>query len=66
MRVVVREYEAQKDLAGTLAVERSCEVGQSGAVSIFTDLLGDPACRVRHSPAFLMLVLNSFSSVLTK
>ncbi|XP_020580193.1 probable N-acetyltransferase HLS1 [Phalaenopsis equestris] len=59
MQVIVREYEAEKDLAGAEAVELSCEVGQSGAVSIFTDLLGDPTCRVRHSPAFLMLVAET-------
>ncbi|KAI0523463.1 hypothetical protein KFK09_005858 [Dendrobium nobile] len=59
IKVVVREYEADKDLAGAEAVERSCEVSQSGTVSIFTDLLGDPACRVRHSPAFLMLVAET-------
>ncbi|URE11833.1 oligopeptide transporter [Musa troglodytarum] len=33
-----------------------CEVGYSGAaMSHFTDLLGDPLCRVRHSPSFLLL-----------
>lgn len=57
--VVVREYVSDKDLAGAEAVDRSCEVGPSGAVSIFTDLLGDPICRVRHSPAFLMLVAET-------
>lgn len=54
--VVVREYEAEKDRAAAEAVDRMCEVGPSGATSLFTDHLGDPACRVRHSPAFLMLV----------
>ncbi|URE09811.1 hypothetical protein MUK42_36280 [Musa troglodytarum] len=37
--------------------KRMCEVGYSGAaMSHFTDLLGDPLCRVRHSPSFLLLV----------
>ncbi|PKA53645.1 hypothetical protein AXF42_Ash009141 [Apostasia shenzhenica] len=55
-KVLIREYEAERDLAGAEEVDRSCEVGTSGgAVSLFTDLLGDPVCRVRHSPAFIML-----------
>jgi hypothetical protein len=56
--VVVREYDAERDHAGVEEVERACEVGCSGAgkMSLFTDLLGDPLCRIRNSPAFLMLV----------
>ncbi|XP_042516178.1 probable N-acetyltransferase HLS1 [Macadamia integrifolia] len=54
--VVVREFEPDKDRVGVEEVERKCEVGPSGKISIFTDSLGDPICRVRHSPAFLMLV----------
>ncbi|URE13545.1 Acetyltransferase (GNAT) family [Musa troglodytarum] len=39
-----------------------CEVGYSGAaMSHFTDLLGDPLCRVRHSPSFLLLVAEMVS-----
>ncbi|PKA49790.1 hypothetical protein AXF42_Ash004332 [Apostasia shenzhenica] len=59
MEVVVREYEAERDLAGAEAVDRMCDVGPSGAVTLFTDLLGDPVCRVRHSPYFLMLVAET-------
>ncbi|KAG0490675.1 hypothetical protein HPP92_007538 [Vanilla planifolia] len=59
VEVVVREYDAEKDLSGAEAVDRMCEVGPSGTVSLFTDLLGDPICRVRHSPAFLMLVAET-------
>lgn len=54
--VVVREFDAEKDSRRVEEVERRCEVGPSGELSLFTDLLGDPICRVRHSPAFLMLV----------
>ncbi|KAK9097180.1 hypothetical protein Sjap_022677 [Stephania japonica] len=52
----VREYDPDRDRPGVEDVERRCEVGPSGSVSLYTDLLGDPICRVRHSPAFLMLV----------
>ncbi|KAJ7952770.1 Acyl-CoA N-acyltransferases (NAT) superfamily protein [Quillaja saponaria] len=54
--VVVREFDHEKDRLGVEDVEKRCEVGPSGKVSLFTDLLGDPICRVRHSPSFLMLV----------
>ncbi|KAJ9177359.1 hypothetical protein P3X46_012586 [Hevea brasiliensis] len=54
--IVVREFDPSRDRWGVEEVERRCEVGPSGKLSLFTDLLGDPICRVRHSPAFLMLV----------
>ncbi|KAL9841684.1 putative transcription regulator GNAT family [Arabidopsis thaliana] len=54
--VEVREYDPSKDLATVEDVERRCEVGPAGKLSLFTDLLGDPICRVRHSPSYLMLV----------
>ncbi|KAG6519114.1 hypothetical protein ZIOFF_022603 [Zingiber officinale] len=61
------EYEAGRDREAVENLERMCEVGPSGAdssgMSLFTDLLGDPLCRVRHSPNFLMLVRPSPSSV---
>ncbi|KAJ1414534.1 GNAT domain [Sesbania bispinosa] len=54
--MVVREFDPNKDRERVEAVERTCEVGPSDKLSLFTDMLGDPICRVRHSPAFLMLV----------
>lgn len=56
--VVVRAYDPNKDRERVEAVERTCEVGPSDKLSLLTDMLGDPICRVRHSPAFLMLVFN--------
>lgn len=55
--VVVREYNAANDRAAAEEVERTCELGSSGKMSLHTDLLGDPASRIRHSPTYLMLVL---------
>ncbi|KAG2545666.1 probable N-acetyltransferase HLS1-like [Panicum virgatum] len=59
--VVVREYDGARDRRGVEAVERACEVGSSGGgkMCLFTDLLGDPLCRIRHSPASLMLVAET-------
>lgn len=56
--VVVRAYDAARDRVGVEEVERACEVGCSGGgkMCLFTDLLGDPLCRIRHSPDSLMLV----------
>ncbi|KAI0525072.1 hypothetical protein KFK09_004462 [Dendrobium nobile] len=59
VEVVVREYEAEKDRTGAEAVDRMCDVSPSGGVSLFMDHLGDPVCRVRNSPAFLMLVAET-------
>lgn len=54
--VVVREYDEKKDCGAVEEMENRCEVGPSGKLSLYTDLLGDPICRVRNSPAYLMLV----------
>ncbi|CAD6227054.1 unnamed protein product [Miscanthus lutarioriparius] len=57
--VTVREFDgtSDRDRAAVERLEGACEVGPSaGKLCLFTDLLGDPLCRVRHSPAFLMLV----------
>lgn len=56
--VSVREFDPNKDREGVEAVEKICEVGPTGKLSLFTDLHGDPICRVRNSPTFLMLVCN--------
>ncbi|KAF1002392.1 putative N-acetyltransferase HLS1 [Apium graveolens] len=54
--VIIREYEPEKDCQKVEEVERICEVGPSGKLSLFTDQLGDPVCRIRNSPTSLMLV----------
>ncbi|KAG1366884.1 N-alpha-acetyltransferase 20 [Cocos nucifera] len=59
---VVREYEEERDRLRAEAMERMCEVGRS-EMSLFTDHLGDPVSRVRHSPAFLMLVAEKSGPV---
>ncbi|CAD6206762.1 unnamed protein product [Miscanthus lutarioriparius] len=62
--VVVRAYDDDdaRDRAGVEEVERACEVGcmsGGGKMCLFTDLLGDPLCRIRHSPDSLMLVAET-------
>ena len=58
--VEVLVYREDRDRAAGEEGERECEVGSSGGgeakMCLFTDLLGDPLCRIRNSPAYLMLV----------
>nr|XP_043608167.1 probable N-acetyltransferase HLS1 [Erigeron canadensis] len=60
--VVIREYNHKTDNERVEQVESRCEVGPNGQLSLYTDLLGDPICRVRNSPAFLMLVAEIVSN----
>ncbi|XP_059645372.1 probable N-acetyltransferase HLS1 [Cornus florida] len=57
-KVVVREYDEERDKAAVEELERRCEVGgQLGkAPSFVTDLMGDPLCRVRNFLFHVMLV----------
>ena len=52
----IREYNPETDRDGTEAVDRECDVGPAGGMSLHADLLGDPVARIRHSPHYLMLV----------
>lgn len=64
LELVVREYDVEQDCKQVVELERRCEVGPSAKLSLFTDLLGDPLCRIRNSPSFLMLVRSLSLSVL--
>uniref|UniRef100_A0A7N0T5C7 N-acetyltransferase domain-containing protein n=1 Tax=Kalanchoe fedtschenkoi TaxID=63787 RepID=A0A7N0T5C7_KALFE len=61
--VVIREFKPSKDVARVEELERSCEVGAAGKMSILTDDLGDPLNRIRHSPSYLMLVAEIGSEI---
>ncbi|XP_004289797.1 PREDICTED: uncharacterized protein LOC101314232 [Fragaria vesca subsp. vesca] len=54
--LVIRELDKNEDTQKVEELERRCEAGSCGEMSLFTDLLGDPICRIRNSPSFLMLV----------
>jgi hypothetical protein len=57
--VLVREYEEERDKLAVEELERQCEVGQQSKASLVTDLMGDPLCRARHFPLYIMLVILS-------
>lgn len=66
--ISIREFDEAADLKAVEDMERSCDVGPStsgntsnnkkknSGVSLYVDQLGDPLCRVRHSPEHIMLV----------
>ncbi|RDX58007.1 putative N-acetyltransferase HLS1-like protein, partial [Mucuna pruriens] len=49
----IRSYECQSDRAQVEDLERRCKVGPSESV---LDTMGDPMCRIRNSPVYIMLV----------
>ncbi|CAL9234908.1 unnamed protein product [Arabidopsis halleri] len=54
--VVIRCYDDRRDRIEMGRVEKSCEIGHDHQTLLFTDTLGDPICRIRNSPFFIMLV----------
>lgn len=54
--IKIRCYHEDFDRARVEDLERTCEVGPSERVFLFTDTMGDPICRIRNSPMYMMLV----------
>ncbi|XP_022979568.1 probable N-acetyltransferase HLS1 [Cucurbita maxima] len=55
--VIIREVNEERDTEMVEKLERSCEIGSKlGGASIFTDMMGDPLCRIRFYPLHIMLV----------
>lgn len=61
LQVTIRKYK-DVDVEQLAALDKRCEMGAAGSESLAFDLLGDPLCRVRHLPAFHMLVIPSITS----
>ncbi|MCO5578760.1 hypothetical protein L7F22_032606 [Adiantum nelumboides] len=59
VEVRIRPYDETIDLQRSDWLEKQCEAGPSSGASLFTDLLGDPLCRIRQYPAFAMLVAET-------
>eukprot|EP00249_Psilotum_nudum_P025883 c30926_g1_i1 orf=1-195(-) len=55
LSIKIRCYSMSTDWKRVDKLERICEAGPSGKVSLFTDLLGDPLCRIRNYANYAML-----------
>lgn len=55
-KVLIREYNEDKDAKMVRKLERNCEGGTKKVVSIFTNMTGDPLSRIRFFPLHVMLV----------
>ncbi|KAJ4786824.1 Acyl-CoA N-acyltransferases (NAT) superfamily protein [Rhynchospora pubera] len=57
--VKIRPYNKETDLEKVLNLERNCEVGSKKRPILVIDSMGDPLCRIRNSPLYLMMVAES-------
>lgn len=55
-KVVIREYDGERDLELVEKFEKHIEIGSRRGLSILTNMMGDPLCRVRLYPDHIMLV----------
>ncbi|KAJ4839554.1 hypothetical protein Tsubulata_042792, partial [Turnera subulata] len=55
-KVVIREYNEDRDIEVVGKLEKKCEIGSNKEVSIFTNMMGDPLSRIRFYPVHIMLV----------
>ncbi|EFJ30840.1 hypothetical protein SELMODRAFT_231183 [Selaginella moellendorffii] len=56
MELRVRKYDPLGDARRVEELERLCDAGPSGSMSLFADSMGDPLGRVRHFALYTMLV----------
>ncbi|XVF38855.1 hypothetical protein REPUB_Repub20aG0138000 [Reevesia pubescens] len=56
-KVLVREFDDGRDIEVVGKLEKNCEIGSNNkGTSIFTNMNGDPLCRIRFYQLHLMLV----------
>ncbi|XP_021291666.1 probable N-acetyltransferase HLS1 [Herrania umbratica] len=56
-KVLVREFDDGRDIEVVGKLQKNCEIGSNNkGASIFTNMTGDPLCRIRFYPLHLMLV----------
>ncbi|XP_027368708.1 probable N-acetyltransferase HLS1-like [Abrus precatorius] len=61
-RVLIREFDEDRDVKVVGKLERNCEIGTKKGVSIFTNMMGDPLSRIRFYPLHVMLVAELLES----
>ncbi|KAL5700855.1 hypothetical protein ACHQM5_026258 [Ranunculus cassubicifolius] len=52
----IREYNEDRDVEVVEKLEKTCEMLSRKGVSILTNMMGDPMCRIRLYPTHIMLV----------
>ncbi|XP_050372551.1 probable N-acetyltransferase HLS1 [Argentina anserina] len=55
-KVLIRKFNEDTDIEVVGKLERSCELESKRGVSIFTNMMCDPLCRIRFYPVHIMLV----------
>ncbi|KAJ4957073.1 hypothetical protein NE237_013856 [Protea cynaroides] len=55
-KVLIREFNEDRDVEAIEKLERSCEVGYRKGISISTNMMGDPLCRIRLYQTHVMLI----------
>lgn len=55
-KVLIREFNEERDTQVVGKLEKNCEIGSNKGVSFFTNMMGDPLCRIRLYAAHVMLV----------
>jgi hypothetical protein len=59
-KILIREFNEDRDFEVVGKLERKCEIGSKMGVSIFTSMIGDPLFRIRLYPLHVMLVGNGY------
>ncbi|XP_059661947.1 probable N-acetyltransferase HLS1 [Cornus florida] len=55
-KILIREFNEERDSEEVMKLEKNCEIGSKEGISIFTNMMDDPLCRVKLYPVHVMLV----------
>ncbi|KAF3456351.1 hypothetical protein FNV43_RR01001 [Rhamnella rubrinervis] len=55
-KVLIRDFNEDRDIEVVGKLERDCVIGSKKGNSIFTNMIGDPFCRIRFYPLHVILV----------
>ncbi|XP_077219475.1 putative N-acetyltransferase HLS1 [Tasmannia lanceolata] len=61
-KVLIREFNEERDLVEVERVERNCEIECRKGFSFLTNIMCDPLCRIRLYPTRIMLVAELIGS----
>lgn len=59
-KVLIREFNEERDIEVVGKLEKNCEIGSNKGVSFFTNMMGDPLCRIRFYAVHVMLVGENY------